>query len=43
MDLLIASKQAGNTGVDQELNAILKSLYKKEVIDKYQLSLLSQI
>ena len=43
MDLLIASKKAGNTGVDQELKAILKSLFKKKVIDKNQLSLLSQI
>ena len=41
MDLLIASKKAGNTGVDQELKAILKSLFKKKVIDKNQLSLLS--
>ena len=43
MDLLIASKKAGNTGVDQELKAVLKSLFKKKVIDKNQLSLLSQI
>ena len=41
MDLLIASKKAGNTGVDQELKAVLKSLFKKKVIDKNQLSLLS--
>ena len=43
MDLLIASKKAGNTGVDQELKAVLKSLFKKKVIDKNQLSLFSQI
>ena len=43
MDLLIANKKAGNTGVDQELKAVLKSLFKKKVIDKNQLSLLSQI
>ena len=43
MDLLIASKQAGNTGVDQELKAVLKSLYKKKVINKNQISLLSEI
>ena len=41
MDLLIASKKAGNTGVDQELKAVLKSLFKKKVINKNQLSLLS--
>ena len=41
MDLLIASKKAGNTGVDQELKAVLKSLFKNKVIDKNQLSLLS--
>ena len=41
MDLLIASKKAGNTGVDQELKAVLKSLFKKKVIDKNQLNLLS--
>ena len=41
MDLLIASKKAGNTGVDQELKAVLKSLFKKKVIDKNKLSLLS--
>ena len=43
MDLLIASKKAGNTGVDQELKAVLKSLFKKKVIDKNELGLLSQI
>ena len=41
LDLLIASKKAGNTGVDQELKAVLKSLFKKKVINKNQLSLLS--
>ena len=41
MDLLIASKKAGNTGVDQELKAVLKSLFKKKFINKNQLSLLS--
>ena len=43
IELLIASKKAGNTSVDQELKAVLKSLFKKKVIDKNQLSLLSQI
>ena len=41
MDLLIANKKAGNTGVDQELKAVLKSLFKKKVINKNQLSSLS--
>ena len=43
MDLLIASKQAGNTGVDQELKAIFKSLYKKKVITKNVLIKFSEI
>ena len=44
MDLLIVGeKKAGNTGMNQELKADLKSLFKKKVFDKIQLSLLSQI
>jgi len=41
MHLLFASKTAGNTGVNDELNAIVKSLYKKKIIDKNMLKVLS--
>lgn len=41
MDLLIQSKEAGNTGVDDELEAILKSMYEKNIINKDQLKELS--
>ena len=40
MDLLIVSKEAGNTGVDQELREVLKELYNKEIIDKDRLETL---
>ena len=42
MDLLFASKEAGNTGVNDELIAIIKSLYKKKIIDKNILKILSE-
>ena len=41
MDLLFASKNAGNTGVNDELKAIVKRLYNLKVIDKTLLKLLS--
>ena len=41
MDLLIASKKAGNSGLENELNAVLKRLYNKKIINKNQLKVLS--
>ena len=41
MDLLFASKSAGNTGVNDELKAIVKRLYNLKVIDKTLLKRLS--
>ena len=41
MDLLFASKSAGNTGVNDELKAIVKRLYNLKVIDKTLLKILS--
>ena len=41
MDLLIQSKEAGNTGVDNELESVLKSMYEKKIINKDQLKEIS--
>ena len=37
MNLLFASREAGNTGVDNELKAIFKELHKKTIINKRDL------
>ena len=37
MELLLASKKAGNTGLDTELEMIFKTLYEKNILNKSQL------
>ena len=37
MELLLASKKAGNTGLDTELEMIFKTLYEKNIVNKSQL------